>query len=102
MNEISIQFNGFHPTDFTRAYLDSKLSELQEEAPYGSTVRAMFSREDANIRATVRILSAAGTFFAVAQGTKLQPVCTRLTRRIRRQLNKWKSLRFERRVSELE
>lgn len=94
MEDIMIQYQGFHPSEFTKNYLDSKLSELLEQAPYGASVRAVFSRRNKILTANVRIISAAGQFFASAQGEHLRDVSRKLTERVRRRLNRWKTIRF--------
>lgn len=93
MNEIMIQFQGFHPTDFTRSYLDSKLSQLYDQAPSGATLRAVFARKNKTFTAHVRILSSAGHFFATANGLHMRDVSRKLRERMRRQLRRWKSIR---------
>ncbi|MGZ3723241.1 MAG: HPF/RaiA family ribosome-associated protein [Bdellovibrionales bacterium] len=95
MEDIMIQYQGFHPSDFTKTYLDSKLSELLDQAPYGSSVRAVFSRKNKQLVANVRIMSAAGQFFATAQGMHMREVSRKLGERVRRQLKRWKTIRFQ-------
>lgn len=96
MSEVSIQFQGFHPTEFTRALVDSKLHELQEAAPDGAVVHAVFKRQNRILVASVRILSTAGDLFATARGTHLREVSRRLTERTRRQLRRIKAMRSRR------
>jgi len=93
MQEIIIQFQGFHPSEFTRSYLDSKLSELSAEAPHGSTLRAVFKRRDKVLSAQMRILSHTGMFFVSANGTHLREVTHKLSERARRQFRRWKDIR---------
>jgi len=94
MSELSIQYQGFHPTAFTQEYLDAKLNHLLERSPYGSNMKAIFQREDEGITATVRIMSSAGEFFAIAKGRRLKEVNRRLMNQIRRQLQRWKERRY--------
>lgn len=96
MDDCLLQFQGFHPSDFTRSYLQEKMSALQDEAPYGASLRAVFTRKDHVFKGTIAVHSSAGKFFAVASGTKLKDVTHRLAGQIRKQLNRWKSHRFER------
>ena len=92
---IYVQYQGFQPSDFTKVYLNSKLNELQERAPYGSTIKATFVREKQNIKAHLRIMSAAGEFFAIAQGKRLRQVNRKLLNQIHKQLQRWKTRRHE-------
>jgi hypothetical protein len=93
MNDILIQFQGFHPSEFTRAYLDLKLSELHGQAPYGAILMAVFTRKRKVLTANVRIMSAAGYVFAQARGTGLREVSYKISARVRKKFNRWKSLR---------
>lgn len=97
MDDMLLRFQGFTPSEFTRTYLSEKLSVIHEAAPYGSTLDANFTRKDNLFKGVVTIHSAAGKFFAVASGTRVKDVTHKLIEQIRRQLNRWKSRRFERR-----
>lgn len=90
MNNFTVQFQGFSPSNFTRTYLDSKLMQLHQRAPIGSTLNAMFVRESGGIKATLRIMSKAGDFFAVARGFNLKDANRRLATQIQKQLKRWK------------
>ena len=94
MQDYFLSFQGFTPSEFTRRYLDLKLGQLQEEAPYGSLVRATFSRHDDRLKGIVRIESKAGRFVAVSSGRRFKDVSRKLMSQIRRQLERWRTLRF--------
>lgn len=94
-DDCNIQFQGFHPSDFTRSYLNDKMSALHEETPYGASLKATFSRNDADFKGVVTIHSSAGKFFAVATGRKLKEVTQKLMEQIRKQLDRWKTNRFQ-------
>ncbi|MFN3454720.1 MAG: hypothetical protein ACK41T_07125 [Pseudobdellovibrio sp.] len=95
-DEITMQFQGFHPTDFTRNLLNGTLTEIREEAPTGANVKGTFSRKDRMFKGIITIYSSAGKFFATATGKKLKDVQHKLMQQMRRQLNRWKSERFHR------
>lgn len=95
MDDMFLKYQGFHPSDFTRAYLDEKMSAIREEAPYGSHLHATFTRQAHIFKGVVTIYSSAGKFFAVAESTRLKEVTHKLMDQLRRQLNKWKSERFQ-------
>ena len=95
MDDRFLRFQGFHPSDFTRSYLDDKMSALQEAAPYGATLKATFTRRDHAFKGVVTIYSSAGRFFAIASGSKLKEVTQRLVEQLRKQLDRWKSQRFQ-------
>lgn len=90
-DRLSLQFQGFHPADFTHSYLEDVMEELQREAPHGATLRGNFSRKDHFFKGMIAIQSPAGRFFAQASGTKLKVVTHELMQQIRRQLERWKS-----------
>jgi hypothetical protein len=96
MDDILIQYQGFHPSDFTRSYLDSKLSEIYSQAPYGASIRAVFTRKNKVLSAHLRIMSAAGQFFISAQGQHLNDVGQKLAKRVRKQLKRWQTMRLKR------
>jgi hypothetical protein len=91
----NIRFQGFHPSEFTKTYLNEKISLLKSEVPFGATMKAAFTRNNHMIKGVVSVYSSAGRFFAVASGKKLKLVTDKLTEQIRRQTNKWKTNRFE-------
>lgn len=95
MDDRFLKFQGFHPSDFTRSYLNDKMSAIHEETPYGSTLHATFRRKGHLFKGVVTIYSSAGKFFAVASGNKLKEVTNRLIEQLRKQLDRWKSQRFQ-------
>lgn len=96
MENSQLKFQGFHPSDFTRTYLDEKMSCLLEEAPYGATLNASFIKKDHLYKGVITINSVRGNFFATATESNLRETSHKLVEQIRRRLNKWKSHRFER------
>lgn len=94
MDEIHVQYKGFSPSWETQAHVRELLQQLHDEAPTSSVVRAHISRVSDSFKGIMRITSAAGDFFAIASGRRIGEVTTKLSSRIRRQLMRWKSLRF--------
>lgn len=95
MDDFLLTYQGFHPSEFTRQYLEDRLGELHDECPYGSTLRVTFTRHEGEFKGMVRIHSSAGNFFAIATDAKLRETTKKLVEQVRRQLGKWKSHRFE-------
>jgi hypothetical protein len=89
MNEYTIQYQNFHPSTFTKDYLDAKIGGLALRAPLGSVVRAVFTVENGGITATLRVATASGDFFASSKGRFLKDVNRRLLIQARRQINRW-------------
>ncbi len=93
MNDFQVQYQGFHPSEFTKSYLTSVLYEIQERAPFGSRLRAVFIRRGHELNAYVRIQSAAGQFFARSRGTRIRSVARKTFAQINKQLSRWKTSR---------
>lgn len=92
--DVVIKYVGFSATEFTRIYIQRMLNELFEEAPYGSTIRATFSKVDGSYKGMINIASSAGPFFGFALGENIHEVGRKLENQIHRRLMKWKSKRF--------
>jgi hypothetical protein len=92
--DITVQFQGFHPSQFTRDYVEDRLAEIREESPFGAALRASFTRQKDVIKGIISVTSKRGKFFAVASAEQVDDVGRELFHRIRRQLNKWKETRF--------
>jgi cytochrome P450 len=95
-DDVHVQYQGFHPSDFTKSFIRSLLEEIHDEAPSGASVRAIFSKKDGNFKGTINVRSAAGPFFAMDVHSSLIGVAEHLLRQMRRKLDRWKSNRFKR------
>ncbi len=93
MNDVTTQYQGFHPSEFARLYLESKLNEIHERSPYGSVLRAIFTREGERLKVQIRVTSAAGEFFAVAKGRRLRETGRKAFAQLQRQIERWKDSR---------
>lgn len=98
VDDRHLKFQGFQPSHFMRTYVDDKLSAIQEQAPYGSTLRAAFTQSGETLKGVLTIYSSAGRFFAIACGPNLKEVTHRLSEQIRKQIARWKTRRFQRRA----
>ena len=90
---VSIQYRGFQPSDFTQGQIDSLVHEMETLAPKGSEIRAQVSREGKFLKASLRILSRGTSFFVKASGTALRDVVQSLNHRARKKIEKWKTKR---------
>lgn len=93
---MSINYVGFHPSSWTESYLESKVSRMQDLAPYGAVIDAHFRRKGPEFHCVIQIHSAAGAFFAKSSGRKIKDVASNLQHQILHQLGKWKHNRFDR------
>ncbi|MBX3041824.1 MAG: hypothetical protein KF789_14045 [Bdellovibrionaceae bacterium] len=94
--QVSVQYRGFHPSEFTESQIDALIKEIQAEAPHGATLKAVFSRKDFYVRGVISVQSSSGRFFAVASGRRLTEVTGQIAQKMRRQLHRWKSERIRR------
>jgi hypothetical protein len=90
---VSIQYRGFHPSEFTQDQIDSLVREVETLAPKGSEIRAQVSRDGKFLKASLRILSRGTSFFVKASGTALRDVAGKLSHQAKKKLSKWKSKR---------
>jgi|GEM_PF-2822895 len=92
--QISVQYQGFHPSDYVVQHIGGLLDDLYEEAPYGATIRATVTKRNDTYKAMLSIHSAVGPFFAVAASPSLRELSDQLFSRAHRRIEKWKSKRF--------
>lgn len=90
LQQFTVQFQGYHPSEFAQDYLKEHLKELQLEA-HGATLKATFKRQSRSLKGIVSLYSSAGHFLAIASGNKTADVCRKLMIQIRRQLDRKKS-----------
>lgn len=96
MDDFAIQYQGFSPSQFAQTYVREIVTKVHEEAPSSSHMKVTISKVgDQSFRGLCRISSRAGSFFAIASGSKLTDVANQLLDRMRRQLDKWKTKRFD-------
>ena len=93
---VSIQYRGFHPSEYTQDQIDSLVHEVETLAPTGSEIRAQVTRDGKFLKASLRILSRGTSFFVKASGTALREVAGKLSQQAKKKLSKWKSKRLHR------
>lgn len=96
MKKRVIKYHGFHPSEFTKNYLEDKIESVLLEAPHGATVRATFSRHGSEFKGHIAINSAAGNFFAIASGRKIKEATNKMIDQLHKQMEKKKSQRIGR------
>lgn len=96
MEKRVIKYHGFHPSEFTKNYLEDKIDCAMLEAPNGATVRATFSRHGSEFKGHIAINSAAGNFFAIASGKKIKEATNKMIDQLHKQMEKRKDQRFGR------
>lgn len=94
---ISIQYRGFHPSEYTQEHLMAALEELEIWAPVGSLMKAQISRDGGMLKATLQVLSRGTSFFVKASGTGVRDVIERMETQAKKKLAKWKSQKLRKR-----
>lgn len=89
--DFHVQYQGFHPSDFTKGFIETLLSELKSESPRGAVLKASFVKKNDVFKGIVKIQTAAGPFFASAANSSLKDVSEKLTGQLRRRIQKWKT-----------
>jgi hypothetical protein len=93
-DDISIRYHGFQPSDYTKAYWDSIMHEVYDEAPYGALVQATLSKRNEVYKGIIKINSSVGPFFTAATGNNPYSVAKKLLEQMRKRISKWKAKRF--------
>jgi ribosome-associated translation inhibitor RaiA len=94
--DVIVNYKGFLPTENTAASLKTITEHLHEESPSESSLKADFVKESADsYQGTIRINFSEGIFWARATSDDLNSVISELVQRLREQLRRWKTMRFE-------
>lgn len=94
-NNVIVQYHDFNPSDYTKTYIQSVVSEIHSELPEGSTVKASFTKHDDLYKGMLNVGFHGGPFFAVATSDNFNDVLVKLVDQMRRRLEKWKSKKRE-------
>lgn len=89
--DFYVKYQGFHPSDFTKGFIEAVLNELKIESPHGAVLRASFIKKNDLFKGIVKIQTAAGPFFASATNSSLKEVSEKITDQLRRRIQKWKT-----------
>ncbi len=90
-DDFYVQYQGFHPSDFTKDFIESILNELKLESPRGAILKASFVKKRDHFKGVVKIQTSVGPFFASATNSSLKEVSERITGQLRRRIQKWKT-----------
>lgn len=91
----TIQFCGFSPSKQTQTFLNELLDQILYSAPHNSALNAVLSKKENNYKITVQINSSVKRFFAMASHSRLKCAIDTIEEQLKRQIEKWKALRFE-------
>lgn len=95
-NNVVVSYQNLHPSEETRAFVESVIGEIHQELPKGSKVKATFTAKDDVIKGILQAGSHGRPFFAVAASTNLKEISMRLLMLMRRRLEKVKSKNYRR------
>ncbi len=94
--DVRLHFLGFHPAPKTEQRLESWAKDLHEEGPSEANLKAIYSKQGRRYQGELRLTSRAGQFYVIVRGVNLYSVARDAMKRMRRQLDKWKTVRFHR------
>ena len=95
-NRVSVIYHDFHPSDYTKEFIESVVNEIHQELPRSSTVKATFSKKGDLIKGMLHVGSHSGPFFTVAASEDLREVTLKLVEQMRRRVEKYKSRQHDR------
>lgn len=93
---VSVVYHDFHPSSYTKEFIESVVEEIHSELPNGSTVKATFTKKDELIKGMLHVGSHSGPFFTVAAAEDLREVTVKLVEQMRRRVEKYKSRQHSR------
>ena len=100
--DVRIQYRGVHPNEQTKNYLKLIISEIYEESPYGSTIKAHFANEKDKVKASLHVHSKGIRFFISSKASNMNELGHNLLTQARRRIEKWKNNRFKRGLTKQE
>jgi ribosome-associated translation inhibitor RaiA len=90
---LSVQYHNFHPSQATKEFIESILTDLKQELPGGAAAKATFTVKDKVVKGMLQIGSHQGPFFSSASAENLHEVTVKLVAKLRRRMEKFKSKR---------
>jgi ribosome-associated translation inhibitor RaiA len=90
---LSVKYHNFHPSQATKDFIDSVLSDLKQELPGGAFAKATFTVKDKVVKGMLQVGSHSGPFFSSATADNLHEVTVKLVAKLRRRMEKFKSKR---------
>ena len=93
--DVRIRFLGFEPSHDVRSKVDILLNQLHLKSPSQSFLSATFTLTNGLFEGVIKITSSAENFMAKATDVHITGLGHQLMDKVITQLDKWKSLRFE-------
>jgi hypothetical protein len=94
--DVKVLFSGFEPTHDMRAKLDLLLNQLHLKSPSQSFLSVTVTLTNGLFEGVIKVTSTAENFVAKATDVQVGELGHKLCDKLISQLDKWKSLRFER------
>lgn len=94
-DNITIQFQGFKLSEWTKEYIKSLFYEMAEESPHSAKIKVVLTKKDNLIKGMIHIHSAEGSFFSSAVDQSMKAVCEKINFHVRRRVEKWKAKHHE-------
>lgn len=93
--ELVIQYHGFHPQEEIHTLVEKNMDYLLSLAPYGARLEASIEQVDDLLKGFISIKSSVGPFFCHSSNTNLLALTDDLVVKMAKNLNRWKSKRFD-------
>jgi ribosome-associated translation inhibitor RaiA len=93
--DVQFEFMGFKPDEQIKTFVSSVVDQLHFSAPSDAALKLVIKKSKDMIRASCRIASQAGTFVADTMSDNPIRAVQQIENKIRRQLDHWKKIRFE-------
>lgn len=93
--DVNIHYSGFEPSADLRSRLYFLLNQLHLKSPSKSLMTVTFTLTNGIFEGVVKITSVAESFVAKATDVQMPALGTKLVDKAFGQLDKWKSLRFD-------
>lgn len=93
--DVKIDFSGFEPTQDVRKALYFILNKLHLKAPSQSFLSVTFTLTHGIYEGVIKVTSSAENFVAKATDVHITALGSKLSEKLVGQLDKWKSLRFD-------
>lgn len=93
--DVKVKFSGFEPSQDVRSALYYILNKLHFKSPSQSFLNVTFTLTNGIFEGVIKVTSSAENFVAKATDVQLTELGHKLSDKLLGQMDKWKSLRFD-------
>ncbi len=95
INDVQLEIKGLNPDFNTKKFISVVAEKINLSAPSDSIIKLVIDKSKKAIRASCRVVSQTGVFFADAVGENPIKAIQLVENKIRDQLDEWKTHRFK-------